>query len=503
MSDTKKVEVRLEYLKKVNYAMVHNGKSCVEWCDVTNLSSAGMKDVVVKISGELLQEAVGGASWIDTGNTVHITDLKVKPDAAKLLALTESIETMMTLEVSLGEEVLVKENYSVELLPMDYWQGMAVKPELLSAFVTPNTPEISPVLVDAAKVLGKLTGSDALDEYQTQDPNRVRAIVGSVYEALAGRGIVYNTPPATFEDGQRIRLVNQVLNDKMGTCVDTTLLMASCLEACGVHPILVLLKDHAFVGAWLIDSYYSHCVGDDSSFLLKSSSDGINEIVLVETTCITGSQKVSFEDAVLKAESTLKKREKDFEMFIDVTRCRLERIRPLPQVKDGQVVVEGGRPVDTPVVDARITYEQPGEDGKTLTRQQVWERKLLDFSLRNTMLNLKVKGKVIPFVSYNIDQLEDHLQAGEDYTIVECPTDMKNVQPVDVSGVYDSSLYKKELEEVVAEGLKHNQLYAYEKKSDLDSDIKGLFRASRTALEENGANTLFLVLGLLKWYETD
>ena len=503
MSDTKKVEIRLEYLKKVNYAMVHNGKSCVEWCDVTNLSSAGMKDVVVKISGELLQEAVGGASWIDTGNTVHITDLKVKPDAAKLLALTESIETMMTLEVSLGEEVLVKENYSVELLPMDYWQGMAVKPELLSAFVTPNTPEISPVLVDAAKVLGKLTGSDALDEYQTQDPNRVRAIVGSVYEALAGRGIVYNTPPATFEDGQRIRLVNQVLNDKMGTCVDTTLLMASCLEACGVHPILVLLKDHAFVGAWLIDSYYSHCVGDDSSFLLKSSSDGINEIVLVETTCITGSQKVSFEDAVLKAESTLKKREKDFEMFIDVTRCRLERIRPLPQVKDGQVVVEGGRPVDTPVVDARITYEQPGEDGKTLTRQQVWERKLLDFSLRNTMLNLKVKGKVIPFVSYNIDQLEDHLQAGEDYTIVECPTDMKNVQPVDVSGIYDSSLYKKELEEVVAEGLKHNQLYAYEKKSDLDSDIKGLFRASRTALEENGANTLFLVLGLLKWYETD
>ena len=106
MSDTKKVEVRLEYLKKVNYAMVHNGKSCVEWLDVTNLSSAGMKDVVVKISGELLQEAVGGASWIDTGNTVHITDLKVKPDAAKLLALTESIETMMTLEVSIGEEVL-------------------------------------------------------------------------------------------------------------------------------------------------------------------------------------------------------------------------------------------------------------------------------------------------------------------------------------------------------------------------------------------------------------
>ena len=504
MSDTKKMEARLEYLKKVNYAMVHNGKSCVEWCDLTNLSDVGLKDVVVKIGGELLHDAVGGASWVDAGSTVHITDLKVKPDAAKLLALTESIETTMTLEVSVGEEMLLKENYSVELLPMDYWQGMAVKPELLSAFVTPNTSEISAVLVDAAKVLGKLTGNDALDEYQTQDPNRVRAIVGSVYEALAGRGIIYNTPPATFEDGQRIRLVSQVLNDKMGTCLDTTLLMASCLEACGVHPILVLMKNHAFVGAWLIDSYYSHCVGDDASFLLKSSSDGINEIVLVETTSITGTQKVSFEDAVLKAENTLKQNGRDFEMFVDVARCRLEHIRPLPQVKDGQVVVdEGNYKVDTPNVDARITYEQPGEDGKPLTRQQVWERKLLDFTLRNSLLNLKVKGKVIPFVSYNIDQLEDHLQAGEDYSIAECPTDMKNVQAVDVSGVYDSSLYKKELEEVVADGLKHNVLYAYEKKADLESDIKGLFRASRTALEENGANTLFLVLGLLKWFETE
>ena len=69
------------------------------------------------------------------------------------------------------------------------------------------------------------------------------------------------------------------------------------------------------------------------------------------------------------------------------------------------------------------------------------------------LLNMKVKGKVIPFVSYNLDQLEDHLQAGEDYSIAECPTDMKNVQAVDASGVFDSSLYKKELEEVVSDGL--------------------------------------------------
>lgn len=37
---------------------------------------------------------------------------------------------------------------------------------------------------------------------------------------------------------------------------------------------------------------------------------------------------------------------------------------------------------------------------------------------------------------------------------------------------------------------------------DLEKRIVHIYRSARTSLEENGANTLFLALGLLKWYES-
>ncbi|MBQ1935673.1 MAG: DUF4011 domain-containing protein, partial [Clostridia bacterium] len=38
---------------------------------------------------------------------------------------------------------------------------------------------------------------------------------------------------------------------------------------------------------------------------------------------------------------------------------------------------------------------------------------------------------------------------------------------------------------------------------ELSKAIKGLYRTAKAALEENGANTLYLALGILRWYETD
>ena len=95
-------------------------------------------------------------------------------------------------------------------------------PELIAAFVVPNNPLLSQCGKCRAKL--EMTGSSAFDEYQTQDRNRVRHQVAAVYEALRSEGIVYCTPPASFEDyGQRIRLADQILIEKLGTCIDTSL----------------------------------------------------------------------------------------------------------------------------------------------------------------------------------------------------------------------------------------------------------------------------------------
>ena len=97
------------------------------------------------------------------------------------------------------------------------------------------------------------------------------------------------------------------------------------------------------------------------------------------------------------------------------------------------------------------------------TKQMIWERKLLDFSLRNNLLNAKVGRKVILFSSSEIDLLEDRLQAGEDYNVTPQPGTSEQ---------------------------------------ELQTSLKYIYRAARTSLEENGANSLFLTIGMLEWYET-
>ena len=492
----------MDYLPSLNYAMYVNGKRCIERLEITNTDDCDWHDITVMVEGDMLLPSNETVSILPKGQTLSFSQIDIIPDVEQLRQQTEASYIQFTVKVCIGGEEKGLFNFPLRLLAFNEWPGIGIMPELLAAFVTPNAPQLAPIKVNAARHLERLTGQAALDEYQTQDPNRARAQVAAIYEALREESIVYSTPPASFETtGQRIRLAEELLTGKLGTCLDTTLLYASCLESVGLHPLVVLLHGHCFVACWLVDNYYPQMVGDDVSFLSKTIQDGVNEMVVVETTCIT-KNGVDFESAVAQAESIIYKEPDSFQLFVDVHRCRLNGVRPLPVRVNGQWVTDGMEH-DTATRDirqqSRIEIVPEGAQGAA-TRQQIWERKLLDFSLRNNLLNLRVGKKLVPFISFDIDQLEDHLQAGEDYRITPTPTP-KQLTP-DEFGIYNSKAHRDELEQLVVENLKHNQLVSYLTDDDLLTALKGLFRASRTSLEENGANTLFLVLGVLKWFET-
>ena len=499
-----KLKVVADYLPRVNYALLHNGVRVMNYCDIENVCGEDLRGVVVSVEGPMLKGSETAVELIPRDQTVHVGNLQLVPDIDSLLQLTEAVSTTFTLKVACGQEVLFESSYPIALLAFDEWPGTGILPTVLSAFVTPNDTAVPGLLTEAAGWLEKMTGSSALDEYQTRDSNRVRAMVAAVYKAVQSRGIVYSAPPASFQsEGQRVRLPEKVVADKLATCMDTTLLMASCMEAMGVHPLLVMMKGHIMVGAWLVDRISANALSDDSALLLKGSADGINEIVLVETTFVT--QNATFEQAANQAESTLRKGEDDFLFFIDVARSRMDGIRPLPQ----RIQADGHWQVKNDGVEHRVADEKLAEkehievnmdQGTKLTKQQLWERKLLDISLRNNLTNLRIGKRVLPFISFAIEKLEDQIQAHEDYSILPKPDAVK-VEPNEW-GIYDSSNYKNQYENLVVEGTKHNQLYSYYTEAELKQALKFLYRTSRTVLEENGANSLFLTLGVLKWYET-
>ncbi|WP_276806896.1 DUF3320 domain-containing protein [Bacteroides stercorirosoris] len=498
--------VHLEYLPCINYAMIHNHVPSCNFCELLNNDEVDWNHVKVAIDGELIKHSESILEIIPQGQKIQINSLEISPENEKLIELTEGIDTHFNLTIAISDEIVHQQTFPIKLMAYDQWTGARIMPELLATFVTPNHPILSRISVKASQFLEKWTGSSALDEYQTQDPNRVRAQVAAIYEALRSESLIYSTIPASFETmGQRIRLVDNVLTSKLGTCIDLTLLYASCLEAIGIHPLLVLLKGHIFVGAWLTEDIYHQTVGDDASFLLKGSANGISDIVLVETTALTSSQNISFEEAVTTAQKELKEESK-FELFIDVYRCRLDKIRPLPQRinHNGEWQIENAgieHENATGKVNQLDRYEIRLEDSKEqITKQIIWERKLLDFSLRNNLINIRLGRRAIPFISFAIDRLEDHLQAGENYQILASPTKSK-IEPGE-TGLYDSSLWKENLEELVINELKNKKLRSYLTESELQNSLKFVYRTSRTAIEENGANSLFLVLGILKWYES-
>ena len=502
-------EIKLDYLPCINYAMVHNKVDFVSACELVNLEDTDWHDVRVTLTSPLLKPCEMLFSRVGARERMPLSDMRLEPDVAQLMDLTEAVTTSFTLQVVVEDVVKLEEEHPVTILAFDEWSGAGVMPELLASFVVPNQSLISTVVTRAAEFMKKFTGSSEMDEYQTQDPNRVRAQVAAIYEALRSEALVYAAPPASFEQtGQRIRLADKVLNEKIGTCIDLSLLVASCLEAVGIFPLIVLMRGHAFVGAWLKeDMMYSQNISDDASYLLKMAADGVNQVVLLEATSLTASSPVTFDQAADRALNTLKTKAEEFDCFIDIRHCRLSGIRPLPQrirQDDGQwtVVNEG---VEHDNATEKIKYLDHfsillNAGSANRTRQTIWERKLLDFSLRNTLINTRLGKRVVPFISFHIDSLEDAMQDGKQFRIMPCP-DTK-VMPTE-AGMYDSQAQVPQLEELVSQEMTAKRIVSYLTDTELKSALKFIHKASRNSLEESGANSLFLALGLLKWYESD
>ena len=499
------ISVKIDYLPCVNYAIMNSGINVCNSLVLENCDTVDWHGISLEISGQYIKDSGSRFELLKRSQSVQVKSIKIEPDYRILCEITEAVNTTFLLVVKSMGVILYEKEYPITLLSFEEWAGSNVLPEHIAAFVVPNNPLLSKIMLSAAKFLEKWTGSAAFDEYQTLDRNRVRAQVAAVYEALRTEGIIYSAPPAGFEkNGLRVRLADRVLNEKMGSSIDLSLLVASCLEGIGIYPIILILKGHAMVGAWLTPSVSTKMVCDDASYLIKETADGNNDVVLLELSAITASESINFEEAVSSAIQKMKD-DDQFLYFVDIHRCRLGNIRPLPQriEKDGTWTIENEGIEHKNATEALRHlnhYDLRLEDeGKSTTKQMIWERKLLDFTLRNNLLNTRLGSKVIPFVSYKIDYLEDHLQAGEDYTITPFPG--KKLKP-NAEGMYDSSLQAIEYQTYVSELISDHKIASYLTDAELKNDLKQIYRTARTSLEENGANSLFLALGMLKWYET-
>ncbi len=495
-------EVTFELLcaDTINYAMQQNHVQPIHRLRIRNTSGSELKNLTLEVTSD---PAFIKPYRLDIPSLRAKEKRNIEVTLAQtpslLFAQTESVRGTLTVTLKQGTRIVEQVNREITVLAYDEWQGLDIMPEVTAAFVTPNHSYVAELVKRATPALRRLSRGAVFDAYSSGSVADVTRQVEAIYNTIASEGITYQLPPAGFGPGQRLRLADTISETRCGTCVDLTLLMAGCLEAVRLNPLLIFTNSHAFLGVWLISDTYAECIQEDISALSKRNADGIGELLLIETTALTRSS--SFAEACSLGEGHLAD-PLHFRYAIDVRRARLSGINPIslrrydrkgnllsPDASIPKVSTRGrGKQVDIAATDTVFC-----------TKQQMWERKLLDLSMRNALINFRSSRSSVQFLCRDCTSIMNALFTGGDFSPTARPNELGEVSRT--AGLYPSPAAVPE--KLLRAECEQKRLRTYHEEKELASALTALYRSSRNSVEESGANPLYLAVGFLRWYETD
>jgi hypothetical protein len=495
----------------VNVAFYQNAVPIIRDLAIENGLGRDLADISVHLAAEppFLTPGVWRIDRIADQAVHHIRSLDLKLDPAFLAGINASRRGELRIHIEAAGETIAEHSVEINLLPPSHWGGVNSAPELLAAFVRPTEPSVDVILREASGKLAAAGRDEAMDGYRKGTKARAWEIADAIWAALVSHSIAYVLPPKSFErSGQQVRGPSDILSRKVGTCLDLTLLYASCLEQAGLNPILALTEGHSFVGIWLVDEDFSSLVVDDPQMLRKRVQ--LEEMVVVETTLMTGSHPARFKQAVEAAKKLIvEDAASPFELAIDVRRARAAKIRPLdlsgstePAIRPITATVTAQEVGEIPQFEEDLDKRREPVAERNLDRLEVWKRNLLDLSLRNRLLNFKDSKTTIAIECPDPAALEDRLSGGERFKL------LGKAGVLDGSDGRDATLladWQNEdgRKDFILDAMRRGDLHTSVADTELEGRLTDLYRASRLAFEEGGANILYLCLGFMKWTPQD
>lgn len=506
------VVVKIRSVTMLSYAMAHCRIPIIDQITVENngpeCRGASVEIDVTCALGALADKKILLVDLAENGSAV-LNRPELQLDPARMLLV--EVQRPGIIDVTVRDHsgvVLGKSRTDVQVLASSQWvaQPLVLGLELLTAYVQPNAPVISEIVLSASDLLKQHTGNSALDAYQSDDPTRVDAIVEAIYDTFRSRDIRYAEPPASWgEIGQKVRTPEEVLEGRLGTCLDTTVTLAAALELVGINSTLWLLQGHIFLGYWRIDDHLGVITNTDVVEIVNRVD--LDHIGLVETTMMTGGdQSKPFSKA--RRSPVLNSLHGDLSQFFGITDIRQARqggIYPLPSRligADGTVEVSYYQPADRVVIpdyEAHTPKRSSNSINPVPPRVSAWKNALLDLSLRNRLINFTdSSGFPLSVPARAVARLEDVVNDGLGVTLL--PSDaVSNVQKA--RGVrYGRDLPEEERELLVAE--KH-AAYIEITQAAYTPRLRYLAYKAKTIVEETGANNLYLTFGMLKWRFND
>ncbi len=507
--------LELDSAPTIGYASIQNSVPVLRTVRLTNNSEVELADVelLVRCDPAFAIGAKLRFQKIAPGETRSLGPIDLRPDHSYLADLQESITATVGVALVQEDRELAREAKTIEVLAYDQWAGTRALPELLAAFSMPNNPAVDVLIGKASKLLRSSNPELSMDGYQSKSRDVVWKQVSALYSIIAAENLQYAEPPASFgSDGQKIRTADRILEGRVATCLDLAMLFSSCLEQAGLRPVILMKEGHAWVGLWLHQASFPFPLTDDVLAVRKRVDTG--EFLVFETTGVAQHKTMRPSLRLAMEQGARHLQEEDtFRYAVDIHMARGVQIKPLPSrvalARDGAEPDEVAAPEQIeatpqlpPLDPAFLTPIELSTDDTPEGRLAKWKGKLLDLTLRNKLLNFKPTKASLQLVAPDLAALEDGLAAGRDFRIKPLPGLMEGADPRSAQ-VHIGRTGRSPLDDMALESLTNHEVIAKVQQDALDGSLLALFSAARTGLEEGGANTLYLALGMLKWREAD
>lgn len=532
------LELSVEYSGVANFALQQNSIPMFSTLSLTNGGTTTLQDIEIRISSDETpqpQAASDDEMQIVTkdGWSVRLSELKadetwtehnVQIDfpTAILARLDERTEIELKVELCVKDGEVASSKLQVECLAYNEWHGGSPHEQSLAAFVLPNHPAMLEIIDRMRTMLERWRVGASLSGYQSGDRVQVKNVAASVFGALQELGFSYINPPASFEvNGQKVRTPEVMLNQRMGTCLDVTLLSCAALEAVGLHPIIVMSKGHSYCGVWLTKHDYGDPVVRDSAQLRKSAK--LEDIVLFDPTLAVSDNRAPFEDAERLAMRNISATE-DFLFAIDIRAARNTGLRPM----SSRIYDEAGRlkildqshredRVRAQGIDdyslredlegrekrhlAQLARMEAAADKDSIGRLERWRSKLLDLTLRNRLLNFRHVKATAMIMHHDVAQLSDALHGGQKYRLHPKPSMLGKVNPARLvqDGVYDEN---QDLLTYLDSALESERVHTAYPTGEHAGRMREIHRDARQGIQETGVNRLYVGIGLLRWFDS-
>lgn len=515
---SKQVAGEVTYACRVNYALHQTGFRVVGEVVIRNRGDTPLEGVSVEVGIDgYAGPWTGYLDVIEPGSAVKVDGISLNLPAEKWVDNEEAISTHLSVDLTHAERDEGGTSVPIQLDAYNEWDA-ARFPESLASFVQPNHPDLGDFAAKVQEVLEGWGESTALNGYQAGHPESVYRMTAAIFETMQGAAnLNYVSPPASFErTGQKIRLPEEVMSTGMATCLGLSCFAAAALELAGLHPLVVLIRGHAFAGVWLEEVSFKKPRVESYSVLSEHTKVG--KILLFEPTVAAVDRQVSFEQS---EEIGVRHLEDpgQFDMVIDIKAARKDGIKPIKarrrdagfSVGDG-VTFAAGPISDIPPTPSRRwqmaevadQYLPEGETARARDRFERWKSRLLDLSLGSPLISHDPEeDTAIPIDDVDLSAFYRRLDNGQETRLASGVVEQDETRPAveSIGPPYRDPVQL--LEDTKEQGIAHEEevLVAECDRTELRDKGKRLEKRAKRSHRKNGVGDLYAAFGFLHWGE--